>query len=73
MILSFDVGGTFIKWALIDCYEIKEKGKVPTPYDSFETFLKTIEPIMLIIAAIFILFFGIKFYSSYVESLFSAL
>ena len=46
MILSFDVGGTFIKWALMDNYKIIEKGKVPTPYDSFETFIKTIEPIV---------------------------
>lgn len=46
MILSFDVGGTFIKWGLVKDFQIIEKGKVPTPMDSFEVFLETIKPIV---------------------------
>ena len=46
MILSFDVGGSFIKWGLVDHYQIIEKGKIPTPQDCFESFLKAIEPIV---------------------------
>ncbi len=46
MILVFDVGGTFIKWALTNNDEIIEKGKVETPKDTFENFLKAIEPIV---------------------------
>ena len=46
MMLSFDVGGTFIKWAYVDAYNIIEKGKIPTPQDSFESFLNAIEPLV---------------------------
>ncbi len=41
--LVFDVGGTFIKYALIDKQDhITEASKMPTPMDSIEVFLDTI-------------------------------
>lgn len=46
MILAFDVGGTFIKWALLKQYSIVSQGKVFTPQDTFENFLKSIESIV---------------------------
>ncbi|MBQ0064728.1 MAG: ROK family protein [Firmicutes bacterium] len=45
-ILSFDVGGTFIKWALFDEYEIIQKGKVETPQTSFEEYLNALKSVV---------------------------
>ena len=39
-ILAVDIGGTFIKWAEADGYELKTSGKVPTPKNSFQEFWK---------------------------------
>lgn len=41
--LVFDVGGSSIKFALMDTSSIHMKGKVNTPANSFESFLDTIE------------------------------
>jgi predicted NBD/HSP70 family sugar kinase len=41
--IVYDVGGSFIKFALMDQEEIHMKGKVKTPHDSFESFLDTLE------------------------------
>ena len=46
MILALDVGGTFIKWAAAEGYELKRQGKVPTPQDTFDHFLQAIQQIM---------------------------
>lgn len=46
MILTFDVGGTFIKWGLVDDNKIIQKGKVPTPQDTFENFLDAIQSVL---------------------------
>lgn len=44
--LTIDVGGTNIKYALMDAEaNIIEKGEIPTPYDGLETFLDTLEEI----------------------------
>lgn len=43
--LIFDVGGSFIKFALMDTTSIHMKGKVKTPKDSFENFLHALEQI----------------------------
>ena len=44
--LTIDVGGTNIKYALMDeNAEIKEKGEVPTPYDGLDAFLESIKGI----------------------------
>lgn len=44
--LAIDVGGTFIKYALVDKdYQILEKGEVPTPQDTLENFKQTIKSI----------------------------
>lgn len=44
--LTIDVGGTNIKYALMDGNaEIKEKGEVPTPYDGLDAFLESIKGI----------------------------
>ena len=40
-IASFDVGGTFIKYCVIENGEISQKGKVDTPRDTQEAFFKT--------------------------------
>lgn len=45
-IVAFDVGGTFIKWALLDGFAILEKGKVPTPKTNFEDYLQTLESVV---------------------------
>lgn len=46
MILALDIGGTFIKWAVADGYELIVKGKVPTPRDSFESLINAIRNIL---------------------------
>lgn len=44
--LTIDVGGTNIKYAIMDeNAEIKEKGEVPTPYDGLEKFIEVIKEI----------------------------
>lgn len=44
--LVFDVGGSAIKYAMMnDAYEFLEKGSVPTPLDSLESFKKVIADI----------------------------
>jgi predicted NBD/HSP70 family sugar kinase len=45
-IIAFDVGGTFIKWALLDDFRILEKGKVPTPKTCFEDYLKALQGVV---------------------------
>ena len=45
-ILTFDVGGTFIKWALLNDFAIAEKGKVPTPKTNFEDYLAALRGIV---------------------------
>jgi predicted NBD/HSP70 family sugar kinase len=47
-LLVFDVGGTQIKYAVAeDALNLSEKGSVPTPSDSFESFEKQISDIYL--------------------------
>lgn len=42
--LVFDVGGTFIKYAMMDSnYTILERGKVPTPLDSMDSFFSSLQ------------------------------
>ncbi len=44
--LTIDVGGTYIKYALMnENAEILEKDEVPTPYDGLEPFIETIKKI----------------------------
>ncbi|PRY75090.1 ROK family protein [Alkalibacterium olivapovliticus] len=43
--LVFDVGGSFIKFALMDSSSIYKKGKVKTPADSLGSFLDAIEQV----------------------------
>ena len=44
--LVFDVGGTAIKYALMnDELDMLEKGSVPTPHDTLENFLEVIKSI----------------------------
>ncbi len=45
-ILAVDIGGTFIKWAEADGYELKTSGKVPTPKNSFQEFLETLDELV---------------------------
>ncbi len=48
-LLAFDVGGTEIKYAVIeDALTISEKGYVPTPMDGFDSFVDQIRKIYLI-------------------------
>ena len=42
-ILALDIGGTFIKWASAEGYQLCEKGKVPTPRKSLEDFTACID------------------------------
>ncbi|MBR4455688.1 MAG: ROK family protein [Solobacterium sp.] len=46
-ILTVDVGGTFIKWAEADGYQLKASGKVPTPKNSFQKFTETLDQLVL--------------------------
>lgn len=46
MILALDIGGTFIKWAAADGYELVRQGKLPTPQESLEDLLRSIRCIM---------------------------
>lgn len=46
MILAFDVGGTFIKWGVMDELRILQKGKVKTPSESFEEFIDVIDKVV---------------------------
>lgn len=45
-LLSFDVGGTFIKWAYMDSYTILKQGKVPTPKTNFEDYLNALQSVV---------------------------
>lgn len=45
-IAVFDVGGTFIKYSLMIDDVMASQGKVPTPRDSQEHFLETIESVL---------------------------
>ncbi|MDO4467240.1 MAG: ROK family protein [Bacillota bacterium] len=45
-IVTFDVGGTFIKWALMEDLAIVEKGKVPTPRTNFEDYLEALKSVV---------------------------
>lgn len=43
MLLTFDIGGTFIKYALVDeAYQVSDSSKVPTP-DTIEEFWEALE------------------------------
>ena len=43
MLLAFDIGGTFIKYALVDeAYQVSDSSKVPTP-DTIEEFWEALE------------------------------
>lgn len=42
----FDVGGTFIKYSMMEDGSILIQGKVPTPYESQEVFLQIIEKVI---------------------------
>ncbi|MBQ1307294.1 MAG: hypothetical protein IIZ64_00310 [Erysipelotrichaceae bacterium] len=45
-LLAFDVGGTEIKYGIVeDALTITDKGFVPSPKDSFDSFANTIESI----------------------------
>ena len=44
--LVLDVGGTAIKYVLADENgEFYDKGEIPTPYESFDSFVKTVKEI----------------------------
>lgn len=46
MLLAFDIGGTFIKYALVDeAYQVSDSSKVPTP-DSIEDFWESLERVI---------------------------
>ena len=46
MLLVFDIGGTFIKYALVDdAYHVSDSSKVPTP-DTIEDFWKALESVI---------------------------
>ena len=42
-LLALDIGGTFIKWASAEGYQLCEKGKVPTPRKSLDDFTACID------------------------------
>ena len=46
MILALDIGGTFIKWAAADGYELIRQGKTPTPQESLEDLMTAVRCIM---------------------------
>ena len=47
-LLTFDVGGTEIKYAIIeDALSISDKGYVPTPLDSFDSFVNVVKEIYM--------------------------
>ena len=46
MLLAFDIGGTFIKYALVDeAYQVSDSSKVPTP-DTIEEFWEALEHVI---------------------------
>lgn len=46
MLLAFDIGGTFIKYALVDeAYQVSDSSKVPTP-DTIEDFWEALERVI---------------------------
>lgn len=42
-VLALDIGGTFIKWAAAEGYQLCEKGKVPTPRKCLNDFIACID------------------------------
>lgn len=46
MILAFDIGGTFIKWAIAEDYTLLRKGKVQTPRESFDELVNTLRTVL---------------------------
>lgn len=51
-VVVFDVGGTFIKYGVVEGGCLGEQGKVPTPQDSQESFLKALEGVLAERAAV---------------------
>ena len=45
MVLALDIGGTFIKWALADGYELVRQGKIETPKDALASLTAAIQEI----------------------------
>lgn len=45
MVLTFDVGGTFVKWALADGEAFVQRGKFPTPQESFEQLAQGVQQV----------------------------
>ena len=45
MVLTFDVGGTFVKWALADGEEFVQRGKFPTPQGSFDQLVEAVQSV----------------------------
>ena len=46
MLLAFDIGGTFIKYALVDeAYQVSDSSKVPTPA-TIEEFWEALERVI---------------------------
>ena len=82
---AFGVAGIFSEYAISQTSTGEKTGELAKSFsdiaqdyqEAYTTkttvLLKTIEPIMIAIAAIFILIICVKFYSTYFESLFSAL
>ncbi|MBR3355738.1 MAG: hypothetical protein IKG47_10365 [Oscillospiraceae bacterium] len=47
-LLTFDVGGTEIKYAIIEgALSISDKGYIPTPLDSFDSFVNVVKEIYM--------------------------
>ena len=46
MILALDIGGTFIKWAVADGYELSRQGKVKTPRDTLDSLIDAIRKLL---------------------------
>ena len=47
MLLALDIGGTFIKWAVADGYELRRQGKIRTPKDTLSSLIASIQGILL--------------------------
>ena len=47
MVLALDIGGTFIKWAVADGYELRRQGKIRTPKDMLSSLIASIQGILL--------------------------
>ena len=51
-VVVFDVGGTFIKYGVVEDGRLGEMGKIPTPQDSQESFLQALEAKIQELAAV---------------------